>query len=151
MTSEDEETAKQNISYGRFKTVYEALAPILSESQTTREQGAKYEALCAYFLKADPYWSKYYSRVARWSRRAAWPDSPVFGQNQDIGFDLIAQTAASGEWHAIQCKCYDPTSRCQGSVRFVFRRTHEPQGHCRLAHYDECGRAGEESRAADVG
>lgn len=36
MTSEDEETAKQNISYGRFKTVYEALAPILSESQTTR-------------------------------------------------------------------------------------------------------------------
>ena len=45
MTSEDEETAKQNISYGRFKTVYEALAPILSESQTTREQGAKYEAL----------------------------------------------------------------------------------------------------------
>lgn len=27
MTSEDEETAKQNISYGRFKTVYEALAP----------------------------------------------------------------------------------------------------------------------------
>ena len=48
MTSEDEETAKQNISYGRFKTVYEALAPILSESQTTREQGAKYEALCAY-------------------------------------------------------------------------------------------------------
>ena len=108
MTSEDEETAKQNISYGRFKTVYEALAPILSESQTTREQGAKYEALCAYFLKADPYWSKYYSRVGTLEQAAAWPDSPVFGQNQDIGFDLIAQTAASGEWHAIQCKCYDP-------------------------------------------
>lgn len=108
MASGDRENAKPNLSSERFKTVYEALAPILAESQTTREQGAKYEALCAYFLKADPYWSKYYSRVGTLEQAAAWPDSPVFGQNQDIGFDLIAQTAASGEWHAIQCKCYDP-------------------------------------------
>ena len=35
-----------------FKTVYEALAPILAESQTAKEQGTKYEALCAYYLSA---------------------------------------------------------------------------------------------------
>lgn len=108
MASEDKESAKPNVSSTRFKTVYEALAPILAGSQTTREQGAKYEALCAYFLKADPFWSKYYSRVGSLEQAAAWPDSPVYGQNQDIGIDLFAQTAASGEWHAIQCKCYDP-------------------------------------------
>ena len=108
MASEDRENAKPNLSSERFKTVYEALAPILAESQTTREQGAKYEALCVYFLKADPFWSKYYSRVGTLEQAAAWPDSPLFGQYQDIGFDLLAQTAASGEWHAIQCKCYDP-------------------------------------------
>lgn len=108
MASEDKEGSKPNFSSTRFKTVYEALAPILTESQTTREQGSKYEALCAYFLKADPFWSKYYRRVGTLEQAAAWPDSPVFGQNQDIGFDLLAQTAANGEWHAIQCKCYDP-------------------------------------------
>lgn len=108
MASEDRENAKPNLSSERFKTVYEALAPILAESQTTREQGAKYEALCVYFLKADPFWSKYYSRVGTLEQAAAWPDSPLFGQHQDIGFDLLAQTAVSGEWHAIQCKCYDP-------------------------------------------
>lgn len=91
-----------------FKTVYEALAPILAESQTAKEQGTKYEALCAYYLKADPFWSSFYSRVGTLEQAAAWPDSPVYGQNQDIGFDLLAQTAAGGEWHAIQCKCYDP-------------------------------------------
>lgn len=106
MTSK--ETTKTNPAYVSFKTVYEALAPILAECQTTKEQGAKYEALCVYFLQADPFWSKFYSRVGTLEQAAAWPDSPVYGQNQDIGIDLFAQTAASGEWHAIQCKCYDP-------------------------------------------
>ena len=108
MASEDKGNGQSKLSSKRFKTVYEALAPILTESQTTREQGAKYEALCVYFLKADPFWSKYYSRVGTLEQAAAWPDSPLFGQHQDIGFDLLAQTAANGEWHAIQCKCYDP-------------------------------------------
>ena len=107
MASEDKETAKLNSANNHFKTVYEALTPILTESQTAKEQGTKYEALCAYYLKADPFWSKFYSRIGTLEQAAAWPDSPVYGQNQDIGIDLFAQTAASGEWHAIQCKCYD--------------------------------------------
>lgn len=108
MASENKEIKKSSLSDGCFKTVYEALAPILTESQTVKEQGAKYEALCAYYLKADPFWSSFYSRVGTLEQAASWPDSPVYGQNQDIGIDLFAQTAASGEWHAIQCKCYDP-------------------------------------------
>lgn len=108
MASEDKEIEKSSLSGTRFKTVYEALAPILTESQTAKEQGAKYEALCAYYLKADPFWSSFYSRVGTLEQTASWPDSPVYGQNQDIGIDLFAQTAANGDWHAIQCKCYDP-------------------------------------------
>lgn len=108
MASEDKEIEKSSLLDNRFKTVYEALAPILTESQTTKEQGAKYEALCAYYLKADPFWSSFYSRVGTLEQAASWPDSPVYGQNQDIGIDLFAQTAVSGDWHAIQCKCYDP-------------------------------------------
>lgn len=108
MASKETGTEEQSHSKGQFKTVYEALAPILADSQTAKEQGTKYEALCAYFLKADPFWSSFYSRVGTLEQAASWPDSPVYGQNQDIGFDLIAQTAATGEWHAIQCKCYDP-------------------------------------------
>ena len=108
MASEDNKTTELNLSRSSFKTVYEALAPILTESQTAKEQGTKYEALCAFFLKADPFWSNFYSRVGTLEQAATWPDSPVYGQNQDIGFDLLAQTAAGGKWHAIQCKCYDP-------------------------------------------
>lgn len=108
MVAEAKDTVKTNPSAASYRTIYEALAPILAESQTTKEQGTKYEALCVYFLKADPFWSKFYQRVGTLEQAATWPDSPVYGQNQDIGIDLLAQTAASGEWHAIQCKCYDP-------------------------------------------
>lgn len=59
-----EEIENLNLPNNHFKTVYEALAPILTESQTAKEQGAKYEALCVYYLKADPFWSNFYSRVA---------------------------------------------------------------------------------------
>lgn len=90
------------------KTLYEALAPILADSQTAKEQGTKYEAACVYYLASDPFWSKFYSRVGTLEQAAKWPDSPVYGQSKDIGIDLLAQTTASGEWHAIQCKCYDP-------------------------------------------
>lgn len=63
MASEDKEIEKQVPSNNHFKTVYEALVPILAESQTAKEQGTKYEALCAYFLKTDPFWSSFYSCV----------------------------------------------------------------------------------------
>lgn len=91
-----------------MKTIYEALDPILNNSETAKEQGAKYEAACVYFLQADPFWSKFFSRVGTLEQAASWPDSPVYGEKKDIGIDLFAQVAATGEWCAIQCKCYDP-------------------------------------------
>ena len=108
MALEDKEPSKVKASSSSYKTVYEALAPIFAESLTAKEKGTKYEALCVYFLQADPFWSQFYRRVGTLEQAATWPDSPVYGESNDIGIDLFAQTAASGEWHAIQCKCYDP-------------------------------------------
>ena len=47
MAVEDKELDNGNSPHKQFKTIYEALTPILAESQTSKEQGAKCEALCA--------------------------------------------------------------------------------------------------------
>lgn len=89
-----------------MKTVYDALDPIVKGSATEKEKGTKYEAACVFFLKSDPFWSKFLSRVGTLEQARAWEDCPV-RDTKDVGIDLMAQIADSGEWMAIQCKCYD--------------------------------------------
>ena len=89
-----------------MKTVYDALDPIVNGSATSKEKGDKFEAACVFFLKSDPFWSKFLSRVGTLEQALGWDDCPVHDV-KDIGIDLMAQLAASGEWMAIQCKCYD--------------------------------------------
>ena len=89
-----------------MKTVYDALDPIVKGSATEKEKGTKYEAACVFFLKSDPFWSKFLSRVGTLEQARAWDDCPV-RDTKDVGIDLMAQIADSGEWMAIQCKCYD--------------------------------------------
>lgn len=89
-----------------MKSVYDALDPIVNGSITEKEKGTKYEAACVFFLKSDPFWSKFLSRVGTLEQARAWDDCPV-RDTKDVGIDLMAQIAGSGEWMAIQCKCYD--------------------------------------------
>lgn len=89
-----------------MKTVYDALDPIVNASVTTKEKGDKYEAACVYYLKNDPFYALYFSRVGTLAQALDWEDCPVH-DTQDNGIDLVAQTAEAGEWWAIQCKCYD--------------------------------------------
>lgn len=89
-----------------MKSVYDALDPIVNGSITEKEKGAKYEAACVFFLKSDPFWSKFLSRVGTLEQARSWDDCPV-RDTRDVGIDLMAQVAGSGEWMAIQCKCYD--------------------------------------------
>ena len=89
-----------------MKTVYDALDPIVNGSATTKEKGDKYEAACVYYLKNDPFYALFFSRVGTIAQALKWDDCPVH-DTQDNGIDLIAQTAEAGEWWAIQCKCYD--------------------------------------------
>lgn len=46
-----------------MKTVYDALDPIVNGSATTKEKGDKYEAACVYYLKNDPFYALFFSRV----------------------------------------------------------------------------------------
>lgn len=89
-----------------MKTVYDALDPIVNGSATTKEKGDKYEAACVYYLKNDPFYALFFSRVGTIAQALEWDDCPVH-DTQDNGIDLMAQTAEAGEWWAIQCKCYD--------------------------------------------
>lgn len=89
-----------------MKTVYEALDPIVNGSLTEKEKGTKYEAACVFYLRNEPFWAKYFSRVGSLEEANAWDDCPIH-DTKDTGIDLMAQVAYTGEWCAIQCKCYD--------------------------------------------
>lgn len=89
-----------------MKSVYDALDPIVNGSITEKEKGTKYEAACVYFLKSDPFWSGFLSRVGTLEQACGWDDCPIH-DTKDIGIDLVAQERESGLWWAIQCKCYD--------------------------------------------
>lgn len=110
-----------------MKTVYDALDPIVNGSATEKEKGTKYEAACVFFLLSDPFWSKFLSRVGTLEQALEWDDCPVH-DTKDIGIDLMAQVAASGEWMAIQCKCHDsdkplPKGACDSFLAYAL--THE--------------------------
>ena len=98
-----------------MKTVYDALDPIVNGSITAHEKGAKYEAACVFFLKSDPYWSGYFSRVGTLEEARSWDGCPI-RDGKDIGIDLVAQVAGTGEWAAIQCKCYDSSKKLPKGV-----------------------------------
>ena len=89
-----------------MKTVYDALDPIVNASISEKEKGAKYESACVFFLSADEFWSHFFSRVGTLEQALSWADCPIH-DTKDIGVDLVAQERDSGEWWAIQCKCYD--------------------------------------------
>ena len=89
-----------------MKSVYDALDPIVNGSLTEKEKGAKYEAACVWYLRNDPFWAGYFSRVGTLEQALSWDDCPIHDE-QDTGIDLVAQLAVGGAWCAIQCKCYD--------------------------------------------
>lgn len=103
-----------------MRTVYDALEPIVNGSATEKEKGDKYEAACVYFLKSDPFWARFFSRVGTREQVLSWEDCPV-RDTKDNGIDLVAQEADSGQWVAIQCKCYDSEKQLpKGGLRLVF-------------------------------
>lgn len=89
-----------------MKTVYDVLDPIVNESISEKEKGAKYEAACVWYLENDPYYSQFFLRVGTLEQALSWDDCPI-QDTQDIGIDLVAQEASTGNWWAIQCKCYN--------------------------------------------
>lgn len=88
-----------------MKTVFDAMMPLFADSVTEKEKGTKFELACVFFLQNDPYWAARFSRVGTLEQALTWADCPV-QDSRDIGIDLVAQERGTGNWWAIQCKCY---------------------------------------------
>ncbi|MCX7514261.1 DEAD/DEAH box helicase family protein [Frateuria sp. STR12] len=76
---------------------------------TEREKGTYFEELILTYLRNEASYRDLYSQV--WSY-ADWAKAQGLDA-RDTGIDLVAQTAGTGEIHAIQCKLYDPSYKLQ--------------------------------------
>lgn len=83
-----------------------ALGTILEElrevATSPRDLGDRFEHLMANYLRQDPLYA------TRFSQAWLWHDWPLRGNEPDTGIDIVAQERATGEYCAIQCKCYHP-------------------------------------------
>lgn len=82
-----------------------------SAAVTEREKGTYFEELMVCYLRNEATYKDLYSDV--WTY-ADWAQLQGLPKN-DAGIDLVAKTADTGEFHAIQCKLYAPTYRLQKS------------------------------------
>lgn len=76
---------------------------------TEREKGTYFEELIVCYLRNEASYRDLYSQIwpfAEWAK-AQGLDA------RDTGIDLVAQTAGTGEFHAIQCKLYDASYKLQ--------------------------------------
>jgi len=76
------------------------------DSLSEREKGYKFERLMQNFLKFGRYYDSTFDEVWLWNE---FPYNQQFG-GKDIGIDIVAKTD-TGEYWAVQCKCYDADAR----------------------------------------
>ncbi|MFQ3228742.1 DEAD/DEAH box helicase [Reinekea sp.] len=83
-----------------------------TNSQTEREKGTYFEELIRTYFRHEATYADLYSDVwlfGDWAK--AHPEFNISAK--DTGIDLVALTRGSGEYHAIQCKCYAEDYRLQ--------------------------------------
>ncbi|MFN4845333.1 MAG: DEAD/DEAH box helicase, partial [Dolichospermum sp.] len=82
-------------------TIQKILHEYQQTSTSPRDLGDKFERLMLAYLKTDPFYKDHFSQV--W----LWMDFPKRGNMPDTGIDLVAVERNTGDYCAIQCKCYD--------------------------------------------
>lgn len=85
------------------------LATYRATAVTEREKGTYFEELILTYLRNEATYRDLYSQVWTW---ASWAPGHGFTAKDD-GIDLVAQVTGSGQFHAIQCKFYDPDYKLQ--------------------------------------
>lgn len=75
-------------------------------AKTEREKGTYFELLCIKYFENEPFYADLFTNVQTYNEWAK--EQGLSGK--DTGIDLVA-TTKDGEFHAIQCKLYDPNSR----------------------------------------
>lgn len=87
------------------------LATYRQAAQAQREKGTYFEDLIICYLRNEASYKDLYSDV--WTY-ADWAKEQGLDA-RDTGIDLVAKTAGTDEYHAIQCKFYAPDYRVQKS------------------------------------
>ena len=83
------------------------LAHYRSQSQTEREKGNYFEELIRTYFRYEASYADLYSDGWLFADRTKEIGTPQHGISaKDTGIDLVARTQGTGEFHAIQCKCY---------------------------------------------
>jgi predicted helicase len=80
------------------------LATYRQAAQAPREKGTYFEDLIICYLRNEASYKDLYSNVwtyADWAKEQGM-------DGRDTGIDLVAKTAGTDEYHAIQCKFYAP-------------------------------------------
>jgi len=81
-------------------------------SQTEREKGTYFEELIRTYFRYEASYADLYSDVWLFADWAKQIGTLQFGISaKDTGIDLVAKTAGTNEYHAIQCKCHAPEYR----------------------------------------
>ena len=84
------------------RTFPEILQQYRDSSLSEAEKGAKFEELMRVYLLNLPKYKVLLDKVWLWKN---FPYRKDFGSGHDLGIDLVALTV-SGEYWAVQCKCY---------------------------------------------
>ena len=85
-----------------ISSFYDLIEKYRAESLSEAEKGTKFEELIRSYLFMLPKFHGLFSKVWLWYD---FPFRKDFGSGHDLGIDLVALTV-SGEYWAIQCKCY---------------------------------------------
>ena len=88
------------------KTFDDLLKRYREESLSESEKGTKFEELMRAYLLALPKYHGMFDKIWLWRD---FPCRKDFGSGHDLGIDLVAHTV-SGEYWAVQCKCYQEGS-----------------------------------------
>ena len=84
-------------------SVHEVIEAFRGEPSNS-ERGTKFEQLMVRYFELDPTLAQQYEQVWRW---IDWPDRQG---KADTGIDLVARERDTGDYTAIQCKFYEPTT-----------------------------------------
>lgn len=79
-----------------------------SFAKTEREKGSYFEELIVQYLKVEPAYQDQYSNVWPYAEWARGEGKDYRRGASDEGIDLVAKTRGTEDYHAIQCKFYDP-------------------------------------------
>ena len=99
-------------------SIHDILAFLRKESLTETEKGTRFEHLMVAWLKTTPTYANLFEAV--W----LWNDFPARDQlgGRDTGIDIVAKTH-TGDYWAVQCKCYAATTLIDKPVVDTFIST----------------------------